>query len=54
MADEEAALVIDQQLVQLGRDRLRDAEAVADARKDFFERLRPVLAAGPFPRRTRL
>src|SRR5271155_5030590 len=44
MTSEEAAFVIDQQLVQLGLDRVLDAEPLADAGQDRLQRLRPMLA----------
>ena len=44
MAGEEAAFVIDQQLVELGLDRVLDAEPLADAGQHRLQRLRPMLA----------
>lgn len=49
MADEEAALIVDQQLVELGGDRLAHAEAGGGAVHDLLERPWPVLAGDPDP-----
>lgn len=49
MADEEAALVIDQQLVELGGDGAGHAEPLGRACNDACERLWPVLAADGDP-----
>ena len=45
MTDEKAALVVDQQFVELGRDRARDAEPFCGPRNDLRQCPRPVLAA---------
>src|SRR6516225_4099548 len=45
MTNEEAALVIDEQLVKLGRNRAGDAEPFGGPRDDIRQRFRPVLAA---------
>ena len=42
--DEEAALIVDQQLIQAGVDRIADAKALGDAGDDGFQCLRPLLA----------
>ena len=47
VAHEEPALAIEQQLVEPGRDRPSDAEAVRGARHDAVERPRPVPPADP-------
>ena len=48
VADEEAALVVDQQLVELGRDRLVDAQSLGGAGDDRLERPCPVPAADAY------
>ena len=49
MAYEEAALVIDKQLVEFGRDRFCQPEARGDTRENRLERLRPLLATDMHP-----
>ena len=45
MAHEEAALVINEEFVKLGRNRFAHAESLGDARQDRRQRRRPMLAA---------
>ena len=45
MADEKAALVVDQQLIELGCDRPLDAQPLGRARNNVVECLGPVFAA---------
>ena len=54
MADEEAALIIEQQLVELGCDRGIDAEPLCDAGQDCLQRPDPVPAADAHPIRADL
>jgi hypothetical protein len=44
MAHEEAALIVDKELVEIGRDLITDTEALGDACNDRLQRVRPVLA----------
>ena len=54
MADEEAALIIEQQLVELGCDRRVNAEPLGDAGQDRLQRPGPVPAADAHPIRADL
>jgi hypothetical protein len=49
VTDEEAAPVVDEQFVEVGRNRVTDAKPLGGQRNDPVERCLPVLAAKPHP-----